>query len=157
MLVEIIVASVIAFSVAYYLLNLTYKFKDKNEDIYFSTNMLTDKINITKNIMDDLKGKEVKIIASDSVSVTLDVENNGDYKKKIVINKDEKTITYGNWKDNSFNTTDSSYYVKKIDSFLEFGNIVTDGDANITIPISNIYSDKTYDIKIFLMSVTGDI
>ena len=49
MLVEIIVASVIAFSVAYYLLNLTYKFKDKNEDVYYSTTMLADKINITKN------------------------------------------------------------------------------------------------------------
>lgn len=45
MLVEIIVASVIAFSVAYYLLNLTYKFKDKSEDIYYSTTMLSDKIN----------------------------------------------------------------------------------------------------------------
>ena len=72
MLVEIIVASVIAFSVAYYLLNLTYKFKDKSEDIYYSTTMLSDKINITKNIMNDLE----KIPDKNSVTLVQGTNNN---------------------------------------------------------------------------------
>ena len=53
MLVEIIIASVLAMTVAYYLLNLTYRFKDTNEDLYHSTVFLNDKILITKNIMQD--------------------------------------------------------------------------------------------------------
>lgn len=55
MLVEIILASVIAFSVAYYLINLTFKFKDQNMDLYNLTVIDNAKINITKNIMEDLK------------------------------------------------------------------------------------------------------
>lgn len=55
MLVEIILASVIAFSVAYYLINLTFKFKDQNMDLYNLTAIETAKINITKNIMNDLE------------------------------------------------------------------------------------------------------
>lgn len=151
MIVEIIVASVIAFSVAYYLLNLTYKFKDKNEDVYFSTNILADKINITKNIMDDLKGKNVVITSNDFNSVNLKVD---DVNKKILIDKSTKTITYGKINDDgSFDKNDLSYYQKKIDSFLEFGDITINGDSSssaIYIPISNIYSDNIYDVKIFL-------
>ena len=51
MLVEIIIASVLAFGIAYYLLNLTYKFKNTNADVYESYYYMKDKILITKNIM----------------------------------------------------------------------------------------------------------
>ena len=34
MLVEIVIASVLAMGIGYYLLNLTYKFKNNSEDIY---------------------------------------------------------------------------------------------------------------------------
>ena len=54
MLVEIIIASVIAFSVAYYLINLTIKFKNQNSDLYNNTIIKNDKVNITKNIMNDI-------------------------------------------------------------------------------------------------------
>ena len=81
MLVEIIIASVLAFSVAYYLLNLTYDFKDKNEDVYFSTATLSDKINITKNIMNDLEGKEVVIINNSNNYVTFQVGTTDNIKQ----------------------------------------------------------------------------
>ena len=159
MLVEIIIASVLAFSVAYYLLNLTYDFKDKNEDVYFSTATLSDKINITKNIMNDLEGKEVKIISSkndnNSSYVILEVDTINNLKK-IYIDKAKKTITYGKLKgdeNSNFDVSDNSYYQKTIDNFLEFGNISIESSSNyiyIQIPISNIYSDNTYDIKLLI-------
>ena len=160
MLVEIIIASVLAFSVAYYLLNLTYDFKDKNEDVYFSTATLSDKINITKNIMNDLEGKEVVIINNSNNYVTFQVGTT-DNIKQIYIDKASKTITYGklqgnnidNIENNKFDVSDNSYYQKQLDSFLEFGTIKIEPSSNyisIQIPISNIYSDNTYDIKLLI-------
>ena len=160
MLVEIIIASVLAFSVAYYLLNLTYDFKDKNEDVYFSTATLSDKINITKNIMNDLEGKEVVIINNGNNYVTFQVGTT-DNIKQIYIDKASKTITYGklqgnnidNIENNKFDVSDNSYYQKQLDSFLEFGTIKIEPSSNyisIQIPISNIYSDNTYDIKLLI-------
>ena len=51
MLVELVLASVLAITIALYLLNLTYQFKNKNDDIYQSLTYSSDKIAITKNIM----------------------------------------------------------------------------------------------------------
>ena len=158
MLVEIIIASVLAFSVAYYLLNLTYDFKDKNEDVYFSTATLSDKINITKNIMNDLEGKEVVIINNGNNYVTFQVGTT-DNIKQIYIDNASKTITYGKLQGigneiGKFDVSDNSYYQKQLDSFLEFGTIKIEPSSNnyisIQIPISNIYSDNTYDIKLLI-------
>ncbi len=166
MLVEIIIASVLAFSVTYYLLNLTYEFKDKNEDVYFSTAILSDKINITKNIMNDLEGKSVSILSYNNSSNPLYVELVvGDAEdssiKRISIDKNTNTITYGmydQYREKYIVTGDNTYYQKEIDSFLEFGEIKLEGNltgANsdyvyIIIPISNIYSDETYDIRLLV-------
>ena len=156
MLVEIIVASVIAFSIAYYLLNLTYKFKDKNEDVYYSTTMLSDKINITKNIMNDLEGKKVTNSASSTESnnnyIILDLDDGT--KRKLLIDKNNKTITYGTIDaSNNFNTASSSYYTKKLATYLEVGELkieIVEQCIMVKIPISNIYSHNTYDIRLFL-------
>ena len=166
MLVEIIIASVLAFSVTYYLLNLTYEFKDKNEDVYFSTAILSDKINITKNIMNDLEGKSVSILSYNNSSNPLYVElvvGDAEYSsiKRISIDKNTNTITYGmynQYREKYIVTDDNTYYQKEIDSFLEFGEIKLEGNltgANsdyvyIIIPISNIYSDETYDIRLLV-------
>lgn len=162
MLVEIIIASVLAFSVAYYLLNLTYDFKDKNEDVYFSTATLSDKINITKNIMNDLEGKSVDIVHlsesnADPSYITLKVGESEDYKQ-IYINKNDKTIKYGKLlrdEVGTFDVNDKTYYEKKIDNFLEFGSIDIKQNQEskyitLTIPITNIYNDANYDIKLLI-------
>ena len=59
MLVEIVIATVLAFSIAFYLLNLTYKFKNTNSDIQESRAFLADRLVITKNIMNDIRDKAV--------------------------------------------------------------------------------------------------
>ena len=51
--VEVVLASVIAFGLAYFLLNLTIKVKDKNDDILVKTILINDKAIIENNIMKD--------------------------------------------------------------------------------------------------------
>ena len=52
MLVEIILASAIAFGVAYFMLDLTMKMKNKNDDMVVSTLVSTDQVIVTKKLMD---------------------------------------------------------------------------------------------------------
>lgn len=51
MLVEIVLASVIAFGVAYYITNLTIKLKNKNDDMLVETQVMTDQAIIANKLM----------------------------------------------------------------------------------------------------------
>lgn len=166
MLVEIIVASVIAFSVAYYLLNLTYKFKDKSEDIYYSTTMLSDKINITKNIMNDLekisdKSSDGLVKGADNNIYTITIK--GKYDKKsdisrtIKVSKDATTqqwqIEYGSFQNGAFVTNDKSYYKKVLDKSFEVSDvsyIKKDNAYKIIIKINSLYTNDSNDIILFV-------
>ena len=55
MLVEIILASVIAFGVAYFIIDLTIKLKNKNDDFFVETQVVTDRAIISNKLMDYLK------------------------------------------------------------------------------------------------------
>ena len=170
MLVEIIVASVIAFSVAYYLLNLIYKFKDKSEDIYYSTTMLSDKINITKNIMNDLE--KISDKSSDGL-VKKDTDNNTytitikgtddkkfDISRTIKVSKDATTqqwqIEYGSFQTGAFVTNDKSYYKKALDKSFEVSDVScgpTQKGAyayKIIIKINSLYTNDSNDIILFV-------
>ncbi|MEE3343240.1 MAG: glycine-rich protein [Bacilli bacterium] len=154
MLVEIVLASVIAFSVAYYLLNLTYKFKDINMGVYESTDLLNTKINITKNIMNDLeKYHSISYKTKTDYSVDL-VAQEGlrDVNLRIKVSKNDsgdKIIEYGKLNGEDF-IKDSSYYKRKIPRFAEFGKIEVIGQKAIKIPINSIYDDNSYDIKLYV-------
>ena len=165
MLVEIIISFTLAMSIAYYLLNLTYKFKNMDEDIYMSTIFIKDKILVTKNIMNDIdRGTVSDIPASvdentSSITFNLHLNNapsdSSPEKRRISISEDGKTITYGipdgetGWKQD-----DISYYTKTIDDALiikgfeikssQYGNYFS-----IIIKISSLYNEDEYDIKLF--------
>ena len=162
MLVEIVVASVLAMSIAYYLLNLTYKFKNTNEDLYQSYNYMSDKILITKNIMNDLERGTVKTIDSISISsLTFKLCTINEYgveiekQRKLIVDKDNSIIKYGELDETGrFDTSDLSYYEKKLDSSLIIGDLSLNDVENsnsvtIKIPIKSIYSDEVYTIKLF--------
>ncbi len=176
MLVEIIVAATIAFSIAYYLLNLTYKFKSKSEDLYNQTPIVADKINITKNIMNDLDGKKI-------ISITVLVGDANDYYfvikvsnppsdsleyYKLIIFGDAGKIEYctsnniGQCQDKS---TDEHYYEKVLDSNIKIGknisystdtknNIKTFSENNkyvmIKVPLLDSYGNKQEEIKLII-------
>ena len=155
MLVEIVVASVLAMSIAYYLLNLTYKFKNTNEDLYQSYNYMSDKILITKNIMNDLEGGTISDI--EKIGESLFFKLNDDSRGLLISNNGNKTkLQYGKYDSGSFDKNDLSYYEKELDSSLIIDNLEVEGynDPNsnsvtIKIPIKSIYSDEVYTIKLF--------
>lgn len=55
MLIEIVLASVIAFGLAYFMLELTIKLKNKNDDLMVETLMATDNAIISNAIMRELQ------------------------------------------------------------------------------------------------------
>lgn len=157
MLVEIIVAFTLAMTISYYLLNLAYKFKNKDEDLYMQTIYEKDKINITKNIMNDLERgtivDEVNIIGN-AISFNIKLDENGSIEsRKISIEKEEgKTILkYGKTSGTSFVTNDKSYYKKELEKSLQIGEISCNKDGSmlkITIGLKSIYDDNDYSIKL---------
>ena len=154
MLVEIIVAFSLAMGIAYYLLNLTNKFKNVNEDIYQSTLYLKDKVAITKNIMNDLDDEKIKGYESCTGNCVIIVTELNRKKIEVNTNGNVTTVTYGKiHEDGSYDINDVSYYQKSMESFLTVGNIqVIESNKDyfvINVPVSSIYDDIDYSIKIF--------
>lgn len=85
MLVEIILASVIAFGVAYFILDLVIKLKNKNDDLFVDTLARTDQAIITNTIMRVIYDKKTQF-SCDNISVD---GNKFKYKDK---DKDKDTI-----------------------------------------------------------------
>ena len=164
MLVEIIVSFVIAFSIAIYLLNLTIKFKDTNEEIYYSARYLKDKNLITMNIMEDLdRGiiKEIEHIPGSyeiKFKIYIDGLETNEETRKLLMHNDESgfSIEYGSLDESgNFNKTDESYYKKTLEKSLmiDITNIKintnsTENIFNIKIPINSMYTKEKYDIII---------
>lgn len=165
MLAEIVIASVLAISIAYYLLNLTYKFKNTNEDIYQSYLYTQDKLLITKNIMADLERTTVTMIKEDSTNNIIDftiIIPNGAHSKsetrRLQITKENGTskIAYGKTEENDGTTkfvkTDVSYYEKTLNASLIVNDLSVAKDTDglvVTIPVESIYDDNDYSIKLF--------
>lgn len=144
LLVEIIVASVLAMGVAYFLINLTINFSKTDEDVYQSILWTNDK-NILTN---DLTQK-----------ITEDINNSKEVKLEKIDNKIEFTFTDDAGTDNKkylqINGNKISYddYEKNIDDNLTIENIeinIKPKYTTITIPMKSIYSDEDYGIKLFL-------
>ncbi len=57
MLVEIIIASALAFGMAFFMINMTIRLKNKNDDMLVETLVSTDKAIIMNSIMRSVKGK----------------------------------------------------------------------------------------------------
>ena len=163
MLIEIIIASFLAMIISYYLLNLTYKFKNTSQDIQESYHFLKDKILITKNIMSDLENGTIdnvtEIFTEDSQIIEFDFtfkKNKKVEKRMFKLNKNDSgsEIKYGKISNVShkFITTDPSYYEKKLEPSLIVGELVKIEEKNsvtIIIPIKSIYNDNDYSIKLY--------
>lgn len=167
MLVEIVIASVLAFSIAYYLLNLTYDFKNKSEDIYQSYLYTKDKVLITKNIMSDLEKGTVQgieqVVEESIIKVDFYLKKAGENvePRRLLFSKsdDGSTIVeYGKISDDSFDEKDVSYYKKKLSSSLIIGDFNDEqfikfdkkkSSLTVLVPIQSIYGDDDYSIKLY--------
>lgn len=162
MLVEIILASVLAMSIAYYLLNLTYRFKNTNQDIYQSIEYNNVKNLITKNIMNELNDGYIAFVdyGQDASGNDYVAFLNNCIDTRLTIQKESngtKKIVYGEYTSNGYNQESLSYYEKQIpDSLIVENMIVTEttNSLEIKIPIQSMYSDERYDINIFVSKNT---
>ena len=140
MLVEIIVASAIALVMAYFLIDITIKLVDKNNDYYIDSVLLTDKNIITKEIMDDINSKKLisVVVNEEHTQATLTYDDG--ITKEIIIDKENKIIKYGN-------------YTKKLSDEINIEEITLESDNNILVinlPIYTNYSKEDYGIKLTL-------
>ena len=160
MLVEIIVAFALTISIAMYLLNLTIKFKDTNEDVYYSTRYLKDKSLIVRNIMEDLNRgiiRKIEYNNSNEIRFSLYIdgqEEKEESRKLLIYNNDGFGIEYGKTDESgNFDKNDISYYKKTLETSLiiEQTNIHIEADQegntfSIIIPIKSLYTDDNYNI-----------
>ena len=148
--IEIILASAIAFVIAFFLIDITMKLVDKTDNYYVDTVFMTDKALVTKNI------KELIQNDINDYGIITNVECNNDNKycnitfgdgtiNTLVIDKDKKQITYGDYT-KKFDTklsgdirigvstsTDKKYIV----FYMKFTNIFEGNNYDIIIPILN--------------------
>ena len=59
LIVEVILAGVLTFTMAYFLINLTLKIRNRYDDVNVETVMLNDKTVITNEIMGDVVYNEI--------------------------------------------------------------------------------------------------
>ena len=122
-LVEIILASALAFGVAYYMLNLTFKLKDKNTDLLVKTLAATDQAIIQNKLVNILQ-----------------TEDNNFTCAKLVYDSDNKKILYNGTVIDALN----KYAVFKSAAVCNKGNDV----ISIHIPLSVEFTNEEYDIKL---------
>ena len=143
LIVEIIVASVLAMGIAFFLVRLTISFSRKDEDIYKSITFTNNKNIITNKIMEDINNYTLTKVEEDNNVVTFtywDEHNLKNYTRELTINKTTKDITYDN-------------YTKNMGNALEIGDMdftPNNKYTSIVIPIKNIYNDEDYSIKLFI-------
>ena len=124
MLVEIILASVIAFGVAYFILDLVIKLKNKNDDLFVDTLARTDQAIITNTIMRDIYDKNTQF-SCENILNNISVEDN---KFK-------------------YNDTINDTIIIEVNKYTTIGTIdCKDTLLNIPLPVNT--TQKSYNISI---------
>lgn len=120
MLVEIILAFALAFGIAYFMLDMTIRLKNKNDDLFVTTLVATDQAIITNMIMEDLYSTNGSDFSCDNIQIN------------------DKQITY-NGKTNILN---------EYTSFDNMNCSVHEDFIEITIPLNVKILDNDFDINI---------
>ena len=134
LIVEVILAGVLTFTMAYFLINLTLKIRNRYDDVNVETVMLNDKTVITNEIMDDVIGNNVNNVEYITNGIRINFDDGSSKDLTIVDN----TITYGT-------------YTKKFSENAIVGEVSIRRNGNyflVEIPIATKYSNKDYGINI---------
>ena len=155
MTVEIIIASVIAFSIAFFLIEITMKLVDVTDNEYADTNFMTDKALIMNNIRKNLKKDIAKYEKIDSIKcsgnyceIYFDRSGGPTEARRIVIDNENSIIKYT---DNMVNGT--VIYSKTLDSGIKVNSLTGGNKGNyiyFQIKCTNIFSDEDYNINIVI-------
>lgn len=147
MTIEIILASVITFVIAFFLIDLTMKFADTTDNSYVDIVLVTDRALIMKNIKENIESDmnsngKIKSVSCTSNICTITMYNN-------VVRKLSVSGNIVKYTDSS----NSVIYSKEIDSSLS--NISLTGKISydyvfFKIDGENIFVDQDYGMNIFV-------
>lgn len=155
MTVEIIIASVIAFAIAFFLMEITIKLVDITDNEYVNTNFMTDKALIMKNIKENIQNdideyeKVYKIECNNNIcSIFFERSGGSTEARRLIVNiqNDMIMVKY------TENSDDGEVlYSKELSSGLS--NISLSGGkynnyVYFQIKGDNIFSNEIYDINI---------
>ena len=164
--IEIVLAATLAFTIAFFLIDLTIKFANKTDDIQLDTLYITDNALLIENIREVINiDKDAEVENGDFGKITdINCQGNtctftfdGKVNKKstLKIDNDNKEVLYTSLikKDNT--------YTKKVSDNLTLEKISVGGKTEgfpqvnqpyqiITIKARDIFVDKNYDINILI-------
>ena len=121
LLVEIVIAAVIAFAIAYFLFDLTVNLGNKEEDYYINTLLETDKLIMTKDVMNDISSYNLVSVTTGNsdegkkyyVDFELeDVATNNTENKRLSVDTEKNIYEYGKYNSDT-NKFDDIDYIKK--------------------------------------------
>ncbi|MGM9875943.1 MAG: hypothetical protein ACI310_01800 [Bacilli bacterium] len=148
MTVEIIIASVIAFAIAFFLMEITIKLVDISDNEYVNTNFMTDKALIMKNVkkniskyFEEVKNNEDSLMSFQCKDNGCDIESNDGLMVHLYI-EDNKFI---------FKKEDSIIYSKELSdglSNVSLNGVIEGNYVYFQIKGDNIFSNEIYDINI---------
>ena len=156
MIVEIIVASVLAMTIAYFLFDLVIKLKEKYDYVQTDTILTADKTVITNEILGDLYNKKIKEACVDSGAMKYIIEEStGEIPLKLSYDSVNKIIKYEDVTDPN---NPKVIYQKKFNDKLQ---IITTNNPNVECDQSNniasfiikadtLTSKKNYNINIII-------
>lgn len=163
--IEIVLAATLAFTIAFFLIDLTIKFANKTDDIQLDTLYITDNALLIENIREVINiDKAAEVENGDAGKITdINCQGNtctftfdGKVNKKstLKIDNDNKEVLYKGLKE-------GNNYTKKVSDNLTLEKISVGGKTEgfpqvnqpyqiITIKARDIFVDKNYDINILI-------
>lgn len=151
MTVEIIIASVIAFSIAFFLMEITMKLVDVTDNEYADTNFMTDKALIMTNVkkyvkeyLDELKSNNDSIMSFKCQQTSCDFESNAGSMIHLGIDNYNTLI---------FKKEEDILYSKTLDNGIKVNSLTGGNKGNyiyFQIKCTNIFSNEDYNINIVI-------
>ena len=162
MIVEIIVSATIAMTIAYFMMDLIVKLKEKYDYVQNDTILMTDKIVITNEILGDLYKRDIECakLSVDNKGIEFTLTNDTKmilrYEKVIVedFNTGEnKTEHWVRYYKNEINPN-NIFYQKKLNDLLQVKSTDISVDSNniasFIINAETLTSTKNYGINIII-------
>lgn len=163
--IEIVLASTLAFTIAFFLIDLTIKFANKTDDIQLDTLYITDNALLIENIRAAINIDKAAEVENGYVGEITSIECKNEENKctftfdegkqsTLKIDNDNKEVLYTGLKE-------GNNYTKKVSDNLTLEKISVGGKTEgflqvnqpyqiITIKARDIFVDKNYDINILI-------
>jgi len=144
MTIEIILAAVVTFVIAFFLIDITMKLSSNTDDAYADTVLVTDKTLIVKNVKENLEKDICNYGNISNVNCNNNICN---------ITMNSGNVVRLSVTGNNVEYTGSGSYSKEIDSSLSNIKLTSsnsNGYYNFKISGTNIFVDNNYDMNIFV-------